>query len=87
MCFESIGRIPLVTLAGKIDKLIMDHAVELLEIEVEKMGHDGACREEVEGITAVVLFLGVLLADHAVVALEVVKGEVVAFRCHNCIKG
>ena len=75
------------TLAGKVNKFVMNHAVELLEIEVEKMGHDGACREKVEGITAVVLLLGVLLADHAVVALEVVEGEVVAFRCHNCIKG
>ena len=30
------------TLAGKVNKFVMDHAVELLEIEVEKMGHDGA---------------------------------------------
>ena len=74
------------TLAGKVNEFVMDHAVELLEIEVEKMGHDGASRKEVEGVAAVVLFLGILFADHAVVALEVVEGEVVTFCGHNCVK-
>ena len=87
MGFESIRRVPLMALAGKVYEFVMDHAVELLEIEVEEVGHNGTSRKEIEGVAAVVLFLGILLADHAVVALEVVEGEVVSLCGHNCVKG
>ena len=86
MGFESIRRVPLMALASKVYEFVMDHTVELLEIEVEEMGHDGTSRKEIKGVAAVVLFLGILLADHSVVALEVVEGEVVALCGHNCVK-